>query len=66
MYTNSRIIRSRRTLWILLFAWPLLALVGPIIGRYLNLPMFTPIVMAIWLLALPVWLPRLIEETATA
>jgi hypothetical protein len=64
MYTNTRIIRSRRALWILLFAWPLLALLGPVIGRWLNVPSFTPIIMTLWLLALPVWLPRLIEEAA--
>ena len=37
MYTNSRIIRSRRTLWALLFAWPLLALLGPLVGRHFNM-----------------------------
>lgn len=64
MYTNSRIIRSRKMLWVVLFAWVGLALLGLVVGRVFNLPMLTPILMTLWLLALPVWLPRLIEETA--
>lgn len=51
-------------LWVVLFAWVGLAVLGLVVGRVFNLPMLTPILMTLWLLALPVWLPRLIEETA--
>jgi len=46
----------------LLFAWPVLAVAGVVIGRWLDRPALAGILLAAWLLSLLVIIPSLTQN----
>ena len=63
MNTNTPTRFARRPfLMPLLFAWPVLAVAGVVIGRWLDRPALAGILLAAWLLSLLVIIPSLTQN----